>query len=257
MLAQPGLFWSIRSGLRSCSAIWSAGRQRVHATLRRAYITAVVAGFSRPNVFAIARVTTGARVLTDPVKSSGSPRACRSSGSGSRPAARGAGLLALRDVGELLALSVAELRVRYGAEAARLHDFLEGRLDAALAAHARPEPLRLVIDVGPPDDDITRLLFGLKSVLHGAAGDLVKPSSTRSPRSSSTLELERGRGDARELRERIESASPTLDVPQSIDLLRLRLATWRCPRASSVIVLVEHARVHARQIATLTRQEAA
>ena len=251
VLAQPGLFWVDPSGLSLLFGDLERWARRVHDKLAAAqFITAVVAGFSRPHVFAIARVTTGARVVNEPGEEKRLAARVPLERLGISPALREAlAVLALRDVGDLLALPVADLRVRYGAEAARLHDFLNGRAWTPLLPRIPTEPMQLVIDVEPPDDDIARLLFGLKSVLHGAAGDLVEQQHAITALEL-TLELERGRDGEREVRERIESASPTLDVLQWIDLLRLRLSTVTLPaRVERATVLVEHTRVHARQIA--------
>ena len=154
-------------------------------------------------------------------------------------------LLEVHTVSDLLQLPLAQLRVRYGADAARLHDFLNGRTWTPIQPRIPLDPLIVELEVDPPDDDSARLLFGLKGALQKVAERLAAQHQAITALEV-TLALERGGSK----RERIETAAPTLDVPQLVDLLRLRSRTWSCsPRVEHIAAKLEVARVHARQIA--------
>jgi protein ImuB len=153
-------------------------------------------------------------------------------------------LLEVHTVGDLLQLPVAQLRVRYGAEAAQLHDFLNGKTWTPIRPRIPLDPLIVELEVDPPDDDSARLLFGLKGALQKVAERLAAQYQAITALEVA-LSLERGGSK----RERIETASPTLDVPQLVDLLRLRFASVELlARVEHIAVKLEVARVHARQI---------
>ncbi|HMI92225.1 MAG TPA: hypothetical protein VK509_12705, partial [Polyangiales bacterium] len=68
------------------------------------------------------------------------------------------------------------------------------------------------------------------------------------------LRMSLERGGVRSVR--VESAAPTLDVPQLVDLLRLRLAGCVLGgRVEYATTTVEHVRVHARQLGLAVEQE--
>lgn len=250
VLSQPGLFWLDPRGLTTLFGDLSQWSTRVHAALAaERYVSSVVVGFERPSAFAIASVRSGpfvSRSLAEERALAGDVPLERL-GISPRLQADMA-LLGIARVGELLALPGAQLRVRYGAEAARLHDFLSGKAWTPLLPRAPSEPMLLALEVDPPDDDSTRILFGLKSVLQAAA-DRLRTQHHAITALDLAFALER-----LEVRpERIESAAPTLDVPQLVDLLRLRLANVALPaRVERIVITVEHVRVHPRQIAIET-----
>jgi len=251
VLAQPGLFWLDPRGLRTLFGNLEYWAAAVHGKLRaERYVAAVIVGHSRPHVYAIACVKTGPYVVHDEREEQQLSARVPLDRLGISPAlCDDMALLDVYRVGELLRLPVEQLRVRYGAEAARLHDFLGGKTWTPLLPRTPSEPLRLQLEVDPPDDDIARLLFGLKAVLHKAAERLASQHQAITALDV-TLELDRGSGEDARRSERIETAAPTLDVPQLVDLLRLRLSGVTLPaRVGLVVVQIEHARVHARQIA--------
>lgn len=247
VLSQPGLFWLDPRGLTTLFGDLESWSTRVHAALAaERYVSSVVVGFERPSAFAIASVRSGpfvSRSLAEERALAGDVPLERL---GISPRLQAdLALLGIARVGELLALPGAQLRVRYGAEAARLHDFLSGKAWTPLLPRAPSEPMLLALEVDPPDDDSTRILFGLKSVLQAAA-ERLRTQHNAITALDLAFALER-----LEVRpERIESAAPTLDVPQLVDLLRLRLANVALPaRVERIAITVEHVRVHPRQLA--------
>lgn len=247
VLAQPGLFWLDPSGMHGLFGNLERWAARAHDALtEQRYISAVVVGDSRPRVYAIACVKTGPFVVRDAAEEQRLAARVPLDRLGIAPALRDdMALLEVHTVGELLQLPVAQLRVRYGAEAARVHDFLSGKTWTPILPRIPLEPVVLQLEVDPPDDDSVRLLFGLKAALHEAAARLSEAHQAITALDV-TFELERGGKQ----RERIETAAPTLDVPQLVDLLRLRFASVDLSaRVERIAAQVELARVHARQLA--------
>lgn len=249
-LDQAGLFWIDPSGL--CRLFgdlqrWAGAIE--HALLLDRFVSSVVVGFSRGHVLALARSRKGVLVVTD-------------RDAEQRAAARVAlskleipvvlrdqlALLGIHTVGQLLALPGSQLRLRYGAAAGRLHDFLSGHCYSPLLPREPASPLVLELAVEPPDDDHNRLLFGLKSVLQRAVERLVHEHQAVT---ALVLELTIERHGARQ--ERVETAAPTFDVLQLLDLVRLRLASLSLPgKVEHMRLTVEHVRVHPRQVALHT-----
>ncbi len=251
MLVQPGLFWLDPRGMQTLFGNLERWAARVHEKLcAQRFIASVVVGHVRPRVFAIACVKTGPFVVSSEQEEQRLAARVPLDRLGISPRLRDdMALLEVHAVGELLELPVAQLRVRYGSEAARLHDFLNGKSWTPLLPRIPVPPLCLSLEVDPPDDDCARLLFGLKAVLHDATARLTAALQAIVALDL-TLQLDAPNGTERERRERIETAAPTLDVPQLVDLLRLRLAGVDLPaRVEHISVQVEVARVHARQIA--------
>ena len=257
-LAEPGLFWLDPNGLQHVHgdlAHWARG---VHHALigevRSRGSASVVVGFRRGGAYALARARAGPRVLRDPAEEErlAAQVALARLGIFPNPLREELALLGIQTVGALLRLPVAQFRVRYGREAAHLHDFLAGRTWSPLVPRMLEEPVVVEVEIDPPDDDPARLLFGLKGALHPAA-EALAPKHEGIVAIDLVLHLERAAPDGtRAHRERIETAAPTLDVVQIIELVRLRLATVSLP---SPVVLVtatlERVRVHPRQFALL------
>lgn len=250
VLQQPGLFWLDPSGLDGIFGNLQRWAERIVTMLDGCGLkAAVVVGFRRATSFALARLQTGALVLRGREQEIGLASRVLLSRLGVSPSlVHDMEVLGVHTVGELLALPASQLRVRYGKEAAQLHDFLSGRSWTPLLPRTPSEPLTLELEVDPPDDDHTRLLFGLKGVLHRAAEQLAARSEAITALELQMI-LEPIGERAREHRERLETAAPTLDVVQIVDLLRLRLSnvTLAAP-VERILATLEHVRVHPRQI---------
>jgi protein ImuB len=251
VLLQPGLFWLDPRGMQTLFGNLERWAARVHEKLcEQRFVASVVVGHERPRVFAIACVQSGPFVVQGDDQEQQLAARVPLDRLGISPALRDdLALLEVHSVGELLRLPVAQLRVRYGAEAARLHDFFSGKSWTPLLPRIPVPPLCLSLEVDPPDDDCARLLFGLKAVLDDAAARLAAEHQAITALEL-TMRLDAPDGVPRERCERIETAAPTLDVQQLVDLLRLRLATVDLPApVEHIAVQVEAARVHARQVA--------
>jgi protein ImuB len=262
-LDEPGLFWLDPNGLEYVHGDLVRWADRVHRALTADTAAArgearptasVVVGFRRGSAYAVARASTGPRVLRDPAEETRQAACVPLARLGVLPAALGdeLALLGVHTVGEFLRLPLAQLRVRYGVEAARLHDFLAGRTWSPLVPRYPDAPVVVEVEIDPPDDDPARLLFGLKGALHRTA-DALASAQEGIVAVELALHLERPAPDgSRAHRERIETAAPTLDVVQIVELARLRLgAVSLSGPVAHVTATLDRVRVHARQVALL------
>ncbi|MDH5672347.1 MAG: hypothetical protein OEZ06_09370 [Myxococcales bacterium] len=249
VLAEPGLFWVDPGGLDGLFGDvqrWAAHVHRELAAMH--YVSSVVVGFRRGSALALARQYSGVRVLEDPEQErqlAASVPLARL-GIDSRQQAE-LSLLGIGSVGELLEIPVSQLRIRYGEGLGRLHDFLSGKSWSPLSPRKEHEPLLVTLEIDPPDDDHARILFGLKGALHHSVPLLVEKQCAITALDI-VFELERGEPHA----QRIETAAPTLDVVQIVDLLRLRLANVELPaRVERLLATLEYLRVHPRQLSLM------
>jgi protein ImuB len=246
-LDQAGLFWIDPSGLSGLFGdLQRWARAIEHALLLERFVSAVVVGFSRGHVLALARSRKGVLVTPDRESEQGAASRVALSKLEIPVTLRDQlALLGIHTVGQMLALPGPQLRLRYGAAAGRLHDFLSGRCYSPLLPREPAIPLVLELAVEPPDDDHNRLLFGLKGVLQRAVQKLVHEHQAVT---ALVLELSIERHGKRQ--ERVEAAAPTFDVLQLLDLVRLRLSSLSLPgKVEHMRMTVEHVRVHPRQVA--------
>jgi protein ImuB len=223
----PGVLWLDPSGmipLFTSFEHWGHGiRQALEGLGLR---STVVVGFHRFRGYALARVRQGVWVLDDP----GQERTAAAAVPLRRLAVPGKlrdGLerLEVRTLGQLLQLPAADLRARFGEAAAHLHACASDGW-TPIVPRAPVEPVIAHKAVEPPDDDRTRLLFLLKSMLHDLMVELAERSQAMT-----ALRLRLVLDHAAPHDVRLEPAKPTLDEPMVVDLLRLRLdaATLAAP----------------------------
>lgn len=243
---ESGAFWLDPSGLVPLFGSldgWSTG---LLADLQaRGFVATCVVGFHRFRTLVLARTRTGAHVLPDPRHERRLTDAVGLQHLGLAPQLRDElVVLGIRTLGELLRLPAAELRARFGEEAARLH---AAASDAWVAIDARPlvDPVVDELQLDPPDDDHTRLLFGLRGVLHRMLARLAARSQAVS---ALRVRLELDHRPAVSLQ--IAPAQPTLDQVLLVELLRLRLESTSLPAAIAAVHLeLEGIRTSAAQLA--------
>jgi len=254
MLVQPGLFWIDPEGLSGLFGDYERWARMVHARLTdERFVSAVVVGFARGPLWALASTRSGALVTKDAVEEQRLCGRVPLDRLGLPPAlVSELALLGVERVGSLLALPAAQLRTRYGAEAARVHEFLSGKTWSPLMPRVPKPPLVLELEVEPPDDDLARLSFGFKAVLQRAIARL---RAEQHAITGLSLRLSLERGGQRS--ERVEAAAPTLDAVQLVELIRLRLSSTGFSggpggalggKVAYVTLELEHVRVHARQL---------
>jgi protein ImuB len=242
----PGVFWLDPNGLEKLHGNLGRWASVVHRRLGElGFVAAVVVGTKRYGAFALARTRTGPHVFEDPAaEAREASRVPLSSLDLSSRLLEEMEVLSVTTLGDFLALPAEGLAVRYGEEARALHELASGSAWTPLMPVVVPEPVRGGIEVDPPDDDATRLLFGIKHVLHGAL-DRVAARSEGATAIVITFSLDHDTPR----RERIEAAAPTLDVLKLSDLVRLRLSSITFPApVEHVTVEVESVPLQAGQL---------
>jgi protein ImuB len=241
---QPGVFWLDPNGLERLHAnveIWAA---RVAERLDvLGFAPAVVVGWHPFRALAIARLGRRTRVLASPDVERGESARVPLARLADVKVAADMHVLGIATLGDFLRLPRGGLHERYGEKAVALHDLFSGRAWTPFRPDRREEPCRIEVPVEPPDDDPARLLFGIKAALHPRIEQLGARG-----RGVAALLLEMQLDHAPAHRERIEAASPTLDVARLLDLVRLRLAslTLAAP-VEHVTIEIESRTIHARQ----------
>lgn len=222
---QPGTFWVDPTGMSLLwgdLGAWAMAMQR--ALTEAGYSATVVVGFHRFRTHAIACAQpdgTRARawVIADRRREARMAASVSLDRLAISPRLRDelAGL-GIRTLGEFMALPAAELRVRFGVEAQRLH--ARGSDDdwAPMQARELVDPIRARVELDPPEGDVARLLFRIKPVLERLLGQLADRGMAMS-----ALHLRLVLDHAGTHEQRLEPAAPTLDNMQVLDLLRLRI----------------------------------
>ncbi len=249
--SNPGTLWVDPSGM---SLLWGDLGQwarEVHGALaERGFQATVVVGFHRFRCLAIARArasqSAGAWVLPDRGREARASAAVPLVRLGISPRLRDelAGL-GVRTLGAFMALPAAELRARFGVEAQRLHARGADSDWAPIQARALVDPIRVEIEVDPPESKVSRLLLRLGAALAGLLEQLGERGAAMS-----ALRLRLSLDHAGEREQHLEPAAPTLDAAQVLELLRLRLDAMDLPAAVERFELeLEGQRADPRQIA--------
>ena len=140
--------------------------------------------------------------------------------------------LGVATVADLLALPAGELLMRCGPDLFRLHRSASGELDLPLSPEILHEEVAKDIEIDPPEDDATRLLFRLKQELPALLGQV---ANRRQAVAHAAVALTFGRAGSEETR--LALARPSLDEAVILDLLRLRLEVLTFPAPVSEIRL--------------------
>lgn len=252
---QPGVFWVDPQGLEGLYGSLEHWAHSIQSALKRlGFVATVVVGFHRFRSYALARTLSGAWVMPDAHTEARRVARVPLSHLDISPTLRDQLLvLGVKTLGELRRLPAAELRARFGVEAAELHA-RSGDHWSPLQPRVLVDPITTQLQFEPPDDDHTRLLFALKGALHEQTRRLAARSQAMS-----ALQLLLTLDHAGQHEEWIEPAAPTLDVPMIVDLVRLRLESLRLPAAvESVDLRLEGVQASGQQLAmfrTHTRRD--
>jgi protein ImuB len=250
---EPGVFWLDPSGLVPLFGSLEQWAQTIVTDLQgRGFVSSVAVGFQRYRTYALARTQSraGVWVALDPHGEARLAARVPLARLDLSPDLRDQLLvLGVRTLGEFLSLPGPELRARFGEEAARLHVLASDEW-APLEPRHLVDPVRAQVQLEPPDDDHTRLLFVLRGALHRAMRRLAERGQAMS-----ALHLRLELDHAAPHDEHIEPAGPTLDVPMLIDLVRLRLESLRLPAAVETVILeLEGVRASSAQLSLFKTQ---
>jgi protein ImuB len=245
-----GAFHVDPEGLRRLYGGYRNWATSIHRYLRaRHWRNAVTVGFHRHRALAVAMTHSGVTILQSADEErewSNKTPLCEFDLSGELCESLEA--LGIETLGDFLIVPAGELHSRFGAQASALHDLFAEDMQLPIQPHAFEEPARISFQIDPPDDDQHRLLFAIKGALHSllhqvrARGEAIQSLEL-------SLHLER----APVHQERIEPASPTLDLMLVLELIRLRLAGLGEERlrgaVEEVSLLANTVRAHAEQVA--------
>lgn len=230
--AEPGIFWLGASGLSLLYpslrkwAGWVGGE-----VARAGFRASVVVGFSRFGTYALAKSDPKPRVdlidteVDERTRAAGVPL----DRIGVEPAVRDTlAKLGVTTLGEFVALPGNGIRTRFGADAHRLHRIASGELATPLQPKPAREPVTSSVHLDYPEGDLERLMAVIDRAVQSLArtlderGEVLRGVSIQ-------LEFDDGTQTA----ERLEPASPTLDLAQIVELVRLRLTGALTARASA------------------------
>ena len=223
---EAGVFWVDASGLGSLYASLDGWASSLRTRLLDLGCSAsVVVGFSRFGSYAMARSIREQRVFEDAEEEREAvarvPLVCLDIEPEFRDVLRKLGIHTVR---ALLSLPVYGLLMRFGKTAQRLHELAAGELFAPLEPSEWQAPLieRALLD--DAERDSTRLLFVIKRLLDPLLGQLALRAQALASLTL-TCKLDRRQGTFGP--DTLRPAVPSLDVLQLLDLVRLRIETWK------------------------------
>ncbi len=229
--AEPGVFWLGASGLSLLyPSLRKWGSWVGDEVARLHFRAAVVVGFSRFGTYALAR--SDPRPRADVVDTESEERE-RAGGVpldrlGVDPDVRETlAKLGVTTLGDFLALPANGIRTRFGADAHRLHLVASGALATPLQPRPAREPVASTVHLDYPEGDLERLM----AVVDRSIQTLVRTLDERGDvLRAIAIQLEFD--DGTKTAERLEPASPTLDLSQIVELVRLRLTGVLAARAA-------------------------
>lgn len=213
---EPGVFWLDASGFSRLHPSLATWAQRIRRMLAQEGFAAHVAvGFSRFGVYACAKAARGVVSFDAPEDEEAAMRRVRLDRVGIAPEARDTlARLAVRTVGEFLALPSAGILKRFGPEAHRLQRLASGRVWAPLQPKKYVEPLERTLELDDAESNVEGLMFLVKQQLDPLLAMLAARGEALA---ELTLTLDKDHVES------IRPAAPTLDAAQLLGLVRLRL----------------------------------
>ncbi|HEU4366399.1 MAG TPA: DNA polymerase Y family protein [Candidatus Krumholzibacteria bacterium] len=221
--SEPGVFWLGASGLSLLypSLLKWASLVQIE-TARTGFEASIVLGYSRFATYALAKASGRPRVevsecdAAERARAGKVPLSCLRMDSGARDALAKLGITTL---GGFLSLPGNGIRQRFGEDAHHLYRIARGELTAPLQPAIPREPARAAIHLDEPEESLDRLMAVIDREVQSLArrlddrGEVLTAVAVQ-------LEFDTGTKTA----ERLQPASPTLDISQVTELLQLRLA---------------------------------
>jgi protein ImuB len=221
---EPGVFWLNGAGLQRLYASPQKWASAIHKDLcAQGFAAKLAVGFTRFGSYAATRAKEGITVFRDPAEERGAAEKVLLNRLNIEPEFRDMLFkLGINTVGDLLTLPPGGLRERFGKEAHRLYRMAAGDLWTPLVPQAPGEPVRQKCILDDAESDTTRLLFLIKQLLHPLLSTLAARHQALVALWLSLL-IDHGNW----LKEPLRPATPTLDLTQIMDLVRLRLESLR------------------------------
>jgi protein ImuB len=217
---EPGVFWLDAGGLLGIEPSLGDWAVRIREQLLDAgFIANVAVGFSRFGAYAVARTTRGTVVFDDLAAERASSHRVRLDRLHLAPRLRDRlAHLGVRTVGELLSLPADGLGKRFGSDALALHRQASGNLQEPLQASI-PEPdIDAWIELDYPEINAQRLAFIVRRVL-----DRLLPRLAARAEGLVRIQIDLLLDDRERVTDEIRTAEPTLEAPQILELIALRL----------------------------------
>lgn len=246
---EPGVFWLDASGLDGLYPSLTSWARGIGADLAAHGLEAtVIVGFGRFATYALAKSKQGVIVLHGPRDEQNCLQAVPLGRLAIDPKARDAlAKLGVHTVGRLTQLPAEGIRQRYGQALFDLHRMATGALSLPLQPEQPVPPItaRLVFD--QPETDAERLLHWIAQRLP-ALLDALAERGEALDELRILFRFER----LGEHQERIRPATPTLEMAQILELIRLRLSVTRLPDGVDELrLLVRAATAERRQLELL------
>jgi len=246
----PGVCWLDPSGLHHFYPDLQVWAEAIFGSLcAQNWRSAVVVGFHRYRTWAIATARPGVTVIKDAAAEQSLAQTVRLDPS-TLPAWVYAEMqrLGIETLADFLALSSADIVLRYGEQAGARHIALKHADELPIQPQRPLRPAQVSLAVEPADDDVPRLLFLIKN---GVQKLLAELSGRCHALTALQLRLTLDHAPART--ERIETAEPTCAVVPIIDLVRLRLLSVELAApVEQIDLLAESVLVTPRQISYLS-----
>ncbi|HET6349128.1 MAG TPA: DNA polymerase Y family protein, partial [Candidatus Krumholzibacteria bacterium] len=219
---EPGVFWLGASGLSLLYPSLVRWAELIRDDMTRSgFESSIVVGYTPIGTYAVAR-NGNRRVHV--IESPGSERALsarvRLSRLALEPEVRDTlERLGITTLGGFLELPANGIRTRFGTEAHRFHQQASGALATPFQPLTPHEPVRANVHLDDPETNLERLLTVIERELRSLARVLDARAHVLVA-IAIRLSFDNGSRAA----ERLQPASPTLDLTQIVELLRLRLA---------------------------------
>jgi protein ImuB len=223
---EPGVFWLGASGLSLLypSLVRWAELLRDEVT-RAGFESTVVVGYSRIGTYASAKHLSAqsrerVRVLVSPDEERELAARVSLSRIGIEPDVRDTlERLGITTLGGFLELPANGIRTRFGTEAHRLHQEASGSLTTPFQPLAPREPVVTAVHLDDPETRLERLITVVDRELRSLGRSLDARAHVLF-----SIAIRLTFDDGSKAAERLQPASPTLDLTQIIELLQLRLA---------------------------------
>jgi protein ImuB len=229
---EPGVFWLGASGLSLLYPSLRKWAAWVGDEIARAgFCASVVVGFSRFGTYALAKSRPETRVVV--VDTEGEERehagAVRLDRLGIDPGVRDTlAKLGVATLGEFIALPANGIRTRFGADVHRLHRIASGELATPLQPRPAREPVASAVHLDYPEGDLERVMAVVDRTIQSLARTLDARGEVLRG-----IAIQLVFDDGSKTAERLEPASPTLELSQIVELVRLRLTAVLAARGAS------------------------